>query len=52
MTQKGLIKQVLEFLGLDGETANGMFSPAKGKPLAKHAHREPASGIFNYSSVV
>ncbi len=52
MTQKSLIKQVLETLGLSVGTANGEFTPAKGEPLAKHVHREPASGDFNYSSVV
>ncbi len=52
MTQKGVIKQMFETLGLDVGTANGKFTPAKGKPLAKHVHGEPASGDFNYSSVV
>ncbi len=42
----------LETLGLDVGTANGKFIPAEGKPLAKHVHGEPASGDFNYSSVV
>ena len=31
---------------------NGKFTPAEGKPLAKHVDGEPASGDFNYSSVV
>ncbi len=52
MMQKGLIRQVLETLGLYVETAYGNVIPAKGKPLAKHKHREPAAGNFNYSSVV
>ncbi len=52
MSQKGLIKQVLETLGLDVGTLNGKFTPAKGKPLAKHVHGEPTSGDFNYRSVV
>ncbi len=38
MTQKGLIKRVLETLGLDVGTAYGKFTPAKGKPLANHDH--------------
>ncbi len=52
MTQKGLIKRVLETLGLDVGTPNGKFTPAKGKPLVKHVQQEPASGDFNYNSVV
>ncbi len=52
MTQRGLIKRVLETLGLDVGTLNGKFTPAKGKPLVKHVHGEPASGNFNYSSVI
>ncbi len=50
--QKGLIKQVLETTDLDVGTTNGKFTPAKGMPLAKDAHGQPASGDFNYSSVV
>ncbi len=51
MSQEGLIKQVLETLGLDDKTANGKFTPAKGKPLVKHVLGEPAFGYYNYSSV-
>ncbi len=47
MTQKGLMKKVLETLGLDVGTENGKLTPAKGNPLAKHTHGEPASGNFN-----
>ncbi len=32
-------------------TANGKFTPSKGKPLAKHVHGEPTSGNFNHSSM-
>ncbi len=49
---KGLIKQVWATLGLNVGTTNGKFTPAIGKPLAKHVHGEPACGNFNYSSVV
>ncbi len=52
MMQKGLVNSVFEILGLDVGTANGKFTPVKGKPLDKHAHGEPASGNFNYSSLV
>ncbi len=52
MMQKDLMKQVLETLDLDIGIANGRFTPVEGKPLVKHAHGEPASGNFNYSSVV
>ncbi len=50
MKQKGLIKRVLQILGLDVGTANGMLTPAKVKPLAKHVHGEPASS--NSTTVV
>ncbi len=50
--QKGQIKYVIETLGLDIETANGKFTNAKGKPLAKNVHGEPVSGDFNYISMV
>ncbi len=52
MTQNNLIKQLSGTLGLNVETGNGKFTPAEGKPLAKHVHGEPASGNFNHSSVV
>ncbi len=52
MAQKGLIKWVLETISLDVGNANEKFTPAKGKPHSKHAHGEPVSGKFNYSSVV
>ncbi|KAL7461061.1 LOW QUALITY PROTEIN: hypothetical protein ACHAXS_001497, partial [Conticribra weissflogii] len=52
MMQKGTIKQVLETLGLNIGNANGNFTPAKRKPLAKHMHGEPVSGDFNYSSLI
>ncbi len=52
MMQKGLIKQVLETLGLDVGTTNGKFTPVEGRPPAKDAHGLPASGDFNYGSVV
>ncbi|KAL7460116.1 hypothetical protein ACHAXS_000583, partial [Conticribra weissflogii] len=52
ISQKGLIKQVLETLGLDVGTANGKFTAVKAKPLAKHMHGESASDDFSYSSVI
>ncbi len=39
-------------LCLDVGTAYEKLTPSKGKPFAKHVHGEPASGNFNYSSVV
>ncbi len=42
----------METLGLNVGNANEKFIPAKGKPLSKHVHGEPASGDFNYKSVV
>ncbi len=51
-TQKGLIKHILETLGLDVDTTNGKFTHANRNPLAEHLHDELVSGHFNYSSVV
>ncbi len=36
--QKGLIKPILETLGLNVETSSEKFTPAEGEPLAKHVH--------------
>ncbi len=41
----------METLGLDVENASGKLTHVKGNPLAKD-QGEPASGYFNYSSVV
>ncbi len=43
---------MLETLGLDVGSGNRKFTPAIGKTLAKLVHGEPASGDFDYSSVV
>ncbi len=42
----------METFDFDVGTANGKFTPVKGKPLAKNVHEETTSGDFNYSSVV
>ncbi len=51
MTQKELIKYVLETLRHDVDTADAKYAPAKGKLLVKHVHGKPVSGDFNYSYV-
>jgi hypothetical protein len=52
MKQTGLIKRVIEALGLDDGYAKGKHTPAKTKPLVKDADGELAHGGFSYSSVV
>jgi hypothetical protein len=52
MKQTGLIKGVIEALGLDDGYAKGKHTPAKIKPLVKDAGGEAAHGGFSYSSVV
>ncbi len=43
---------MLEILVINVRTANGKVASAKGKPLAKQMHGDPAICDFNYSSVV
>ena len=52
MKQTGLIKRVIEALGLDDAYAKGKHTPAESKPLVKDADGEAAHGGFSYSSVV
>jgi hypothetical protein len=52
MKQTGLIKRVIEALGLDDGYAKGKHTPAESKPLVKYADGEGAHGGFGYSSVV
>ena len=51
MKQTGLIKRIIEALGLD-DGAKGKFTPSESKPLFKDVNRELASGAFSYSSIV
>jgi hypothetical protein len=52
MKQTGLIKQVIEALGLDDGLVKGKYTPSESKPLVKNLNSEAASGAFSYSSVV
>jgi hypothetical protein len=52
MKQTGLIKRVIEALGLDGGYAKGKHTPAEAKLLVKDKDGEAASGGFSYASVV
>ncbi len=52
MKQIGLIKRVIEALGLDDGYAKGKHTPAESKPLVKDADREGVHGGFSYSRVV
>jgi hypothetical protein len=52
MKQTGLIKRVIEALGLDDGYAKGKHTPAESKPLIKDADGEGVHGGFKYSSIV
>ena len=52
MKQTGLIKRVIEALGLDDGYAKGKHTPAESKPLVKDGDGEAASLGFSYASVV
>jgi hypothetical protein len=47
MKQTGLIKRVIEALGLDDGYAKGKYTPAETKPLVKDADGEEAYGGFS-----
>ena len=51
MKQTGLIKRVIELVGLDDGMVKGNFIPSDQMPLFKDDYGEPTSGIFSYSSV-
>ncbi len=52
MTQEGLIKRIIEALGLDMDQTNAKGTPAECKPLVKDEIGEPQQDTFNYVSVV
>ena len=52
MKQTGLIKRVIEALGLDDGFVKGKFTPSESKPLVKNLNGEAASGAFSYINVV
>ncbi len=52
MKQTGLIKRVIEALGLDDGYPKGKHTPAESKPLVKDADGEGGYGGFTYSSIV
>ena len=52
MKHNGIIKRVIEAVGLDDGTLKGNFTPSQAKSLVKNENGEPASGMFSYSSVV
>jgi hypothetical protein len=52
MKHTGLIKRVIEALGLDDGYAKGKHTLAESKPLVKDADREGVHGRFSYSNVI
>ena len=52
MKQTGLIKRVIETLGLDDGLVKGKHTPSESKPLIKDLDGEPASGAFKPSATV
>jgi hypothetical protein len=51
MKQEGLIKQVIEALGLDDGCAKGKRTPFESKQLVNDINGKLASGAYGYSSV-
>jgi hypothetical protein len=52
MTQEGLIKQVIEALGLDMDQTSAKGTLADQKPLVKDKKGKPQQDTFNYASIV
>jgi hypothetical protein len=52
MKPMGLIKRVIEALGLDDGYTKGKHTPAESKPLVKDADGEGVRGGFSYSKTV
>ncbi len=52
MNQEGLVKQIIEALGLDMDQTNAKGTPAERKPLVKDENGEPQQDTFNYASVL
>ena len=52
MKQTGLIKRVIEALGLDDGYAKGKYTPPEAQLLVKDADGEEAHSRFSYSSVI
>jgi hypothetical protein len=53
MKQTGLIKRVIEALGLDDGYSKGKHIPSEAKPMFKNQQGgEEAHGGFSYSSIV
>ena len=52
MKHPGLIDRVISAVGFENGMAKGKYTPAGYVPLVKNEYGVPASGSFNYSSVV
>jgi hypothetical protein len=52
ITQEGLIKWIIEALGLDMDQTNAKGTPAECKPLVKDENGKPQQDTFNFASVV
>ena len=52
MKQTGLIKRIIDAVGLDDKCVKGKYTPSESKPLVKDVHGHAASGAFSYSSVI
>jgi hypothetical protein len=52
MKQEELTLCIIEAMGLDIGTVTPKWTPAEAAPLVKDAEGAPATGAFNYNSVV
>ena len=52
LTQTGLTKRIVEALGLSSKFTTPLATPAEQAPLPRNLDGEPATGSFNYPSVI
>jgi hypothetical protein len=52
LTQPGLIKRIVEGLGLSSKFSTAVSTPAEQAPLPRDVDGEPATGCFNYPSII
>ena len=52
LTQPGLTKQIIEGLGLSSKYTTSVSTPAEKAPLGRDIDGAPATGCFNYPSVI
>ena len=52
LTQPDLIKRIAEGMGLSSKFSTAVSTPAEQSPLPRDVDGEPATGCFNYPSII